>query len=119
MADGRFTPGDEHRHMGEWRELEPGESLDAVLADHETVILEFHADWCAPCAVLETFLEELLEELDALVVKVDVEAHDDVAAEYDVTSNPTMVVLEDGEPVERLEELPERPAFRERVAPWT
>lgn len=105
--------------MGEWHELGPAESLDAVLADRETVFLEFHADWCAPCAVMETFLEETLDELDALVVKVDVEAHDDVVAEYDVTTNPTVVVLEDGEPVERLEELPDRPAFRERIAPWT
>lgn len=105
--------------MGDRRELGADEALEPVLDDHGTVFVQFHADWCAPCAVLETFLDEVLDDLEALVVEVDVEAHDDVADAYDVTTNPTLVVVEDGEPVERIEELPEREAFRERIAPWT
>jgi thioredoxin 1 len=105
--------------MGERRELGPGEALRAVLDDHGTVFVQFHADWCAPCAVMEEFFAEVLEDLDGLVLEVDVEAHGDLAAAHDVTANPTLLVFEDGETVARRAGLPDRPAFRELVDPWT
>jgi len=104
--------------MATRRELGPDERLEPVLAGRETVFVQFHADWCAPCAVLEEFFAEVLDDLEGLVLAVDVEAHAEVAAAHDVTANPTLVVFEDGDVVERREGLPDRPAFRELVGPW-
>lgn len=105
--------------MGTRRELDADEDLQSYVEDHETVFAEFNADWCAPCAVLEEFIDEVLDDLDAVVVKIDIETHDDLADAHEVTTNPTMLIFEDGAVVDRLEGLPERPAFRERVSPWT
>jgi thioredoxin 1 len=105
--------------MGTRRELDADENLRSVVDDHETVFVQFHADWCAPCAVLSEFFAEVLDDLDGLVLEVDIEDHADPAADHDVTTNPTLLVFEDGEVVERRAGLPDRPAFRELVAPWT
>jgi len=105
--------------MGARRELDADEDLQPVVEDHGTVFVQFHADWCAPCAVLETFFDEVLDDLDGLVVQVDVETHDDLADAHDVTANPTLLVFEDGSVVERRAGLPDRSAFRELVSPWT
>ena len=104
--------------MGERRELDADEDLHDLVDDHDTVFVQFHADWCAPCAVMEEFFEEVLDELDGLVLEVDIEAHGDLADAHDVTTNPTLFVFEDGDVVERRSGLPDRPAFRELVAPW-
>lgn len=104
--------------MGERRELRPDEDLAPVVESRETVFVEFHADWCAPCAVLDEFVDEVLEDLDALVLKVDIEAHADLADAHDVTTDPTLIVFEDGEAVERITGLPDRETFRDLVAPW-
>ena len=105
--------------MGARRELDADDDLDRVVETHETVFVQFHADWCAPCAVMEEFFDEVLDELDGLVLEVDVEADADLADAHDVTTNPTLLVFEGGEVVERRAGLPDRPAFRELVAPWT
>lgn len=104
--------------MGERRELAPEADLQSVVEDRETVLVAFHADWCAPCAVLDEFVDEVIDDLDALVVKVDVEAHEDLVEAHDVTTNPTFLVYEDGEVVERQAGLPDREEFRDLLAPW-
>lgn len=103
--------------MGERRELAPAEDLDPVV-ENGTVLVDFQADWCAPCAVLDEFVDEVIDDLDALVLSVDVEEHAALVDAYDVTTNPTMVVFEDGEEVERIVGLPDRERFRELLAPW-
>lgn len=66
-------------------------------------IVDFYADWCGPCKMLSPVLEELAEELSgkAKVIKVNVDQNQELAAEYKVQGVPTIVVMKDGEVVER------------------
>lgn len=104
--------------MGTRRELTPDEDLAPVVANHKTVFVEFHTELCAPCAVQQTFVDEVMDDLDGLVVTVDVEDHPEIASAHDLTTNPTLVVYENGDIVDRLDGLPERAVFREFVSPW-
>jgi len=98
-------------------ELAAGESLAEVVGDGPALV-EFHAEWCAPCAVLATFVDEVREALTVPVVRVDVERRPDVADAHDVTTNPTLLVLADGTVRERVAGLPDRTEFRAAVDPW-
>lgn len=63
-------------------------------------ILDFYADWCGPCKTQDPILEQVEEDVDDVVVeKVDVDANQDTANEYQVRSLPTLVLLDDEEDV--------------------
>lgn len=69
-----------------------------------TELLDFYADWCGPCKVMEPVLEEIEKELAGKVIvkKIDVDAQGDLASQYGVMSIPTYLVLQDGQEVERF-----------------
>jgi thioredoxin 1 len=85
-----------------------------VLESEQPVLVDFTADWCPPCRVMKPVLAELAAERpDLRVVQVDVEAHQQAAARYDVLSMPTFVLFRDGAPVLRL--VGARPGARLRA----
>jgi len=64
---------------------------------------DFYADWCGPCKTQDPILEELAEDYpDVDFEKVDVDAEQDVANEYQVRSLPTLIVENDDGVVERF-----------------
>jgi thioredoxin 1 len=76
-----------------------------VSAEHMTVRLkDFYADWCGPCKTQDPILEELEADLngDVEFEKIDVEAEQEVANEYQVRSLPTLVIENDDGVVERF-----------------
>ncbi|WP_247728781.1 thioredoxin [Halovivax limisalsi] len=75
--------------------------LDDVVARNDVVLTDFYADWCGPCKMIEPVLEDLAAETDAVIAKVDVDAHQSLAAEYGVRSVPTLALFADGEQVEQ------------------
>jgi thioredoxin len=62
-------------------------------------IVDFYADWCGPCKAMEPVFEELKEEYKGKIEfeSVDVEAEGALAAEYQVMSIPTFVILSEEE----------------------
>lgn len=68
------------------------------------VLIDFFATWCGPCKMQSPILEEVAKNVQgkATVVKVDTDKLPALAQKFDVTSIPTLVVLKDGQMVERL-----------------
>lgn len=68
------------------------------------VLVDFYADWCAPCRVVAPLVDQLAEDYaDRVgVFKVDVDASPDLASRFGVRSIPTLVLFKDGKPVETL-----------------
>lgn len=61
-------------------------------------IVDFYADWCGPCKMLG----KVLEELDANILKVNTDSHNDLAQEFGVMSIPTICFFKNGK-LERKE----------------
>ena len=78
-----------------------GAALEELTATHDVVLVDFYADWCGPCRMLEPVVERLAAETDAAVAKVDVDAAQDLAFDHGVQGVPTLVVYADGETVDR------------------
>ena len=65
-----------------------------------TIILDFYADWCAPCRMLGPVLEQIAEEnADIKVVKVNVDENQGLAQDFGVRGIPALFVLKDGKNV--------------------
>ncbi|QLK27184.1 thioredoxin [Natrinema zhouii] len=75
--------------------------LDDVVAEHEVVLVDFYADWCGPCQMLEPVLEELADETAAVIAKIDVDEHQQLAEAYGVRGVPTLALFADGDQVEQ------------------
>mgnify|MGYP006287682063 CR=1 FL=1 len=76
--------------------------LDDLVSTHDAVLVDFYADWCGPCKMLEPVVERLAAETDAVVAKVDVDANQQLASAYGVRGVPTLVLFADGEQVEEI-----------------
>lgn len=76
--------------------LELAEELDNIISNGK-VLVDFYATWCRPCQMLGPVLDELSEEVDYKIVKIDVDKFPELAGKYGVRSIPTLVVTKDGE----------------------
>lgn len=56
-------------------------------------IVDFYADWCGPCKMLGS----VLEELDNNILKINIDNHEELATEFGVMSIPTICFFKDGE----------------------
>ena len=76
---------------------------EAVLNADREILLDFWAPWCGPCRMVSPIVDEIAgERKDILVGKVNVDEEMELAAQFQVTSIPTLVVLRNGQVVNRV-----------------
>ncbi len=75
-----------------------------VLEADTPVLVDFWADWCAPCKMVAPLLDELAEEYEGKVkfTKLDVDSNPQVALQYGIRSIPTLLVFKGGGAVDQV-----------------
>jgi len=72
------------------------ETLESTIEGNDIVLIDFWADWCGPCKMFAPTYEKVSEEYENIVfAKVDTEAHQELAAQFQIRSIPTLVVFKD------------------------
>ena len=77
--------------------------FDSIINDSRPVIVDFHALWCSPCKMQSPILKEVASELGerVRVIKIDVDANNQIASRYSVQSVPTIIIFKNGRVVWR------------------
>ena len=81
-----------------------GDFQQEVLESDTPVLVDFWAEWCAPCKMVAPILDELAEEYDGRVkfTKLDVDSSPQIAVQYGIRSIPTLLVFKGGSPVSQV-----------------
>ena len=91
-----------------------------VLRSELPVLIDFYADWCAPCKTVQPEVEALAHELEgkAKVVKIDIDKSKRVATSLRIQAVPTFMVFHRGRPVAAEQGVLRRNQLREMIEPF-
>lgn len=88
-------------HM--WRMMNlTSENFDTVLSENPLVVVDFWAEWCGPCKKLSPILDEIQEEHNLLIAKLNVDDHPELSSKYSIRSIPTIVIFENSVVVKEI-----------------
>lgn len=75
-----------------------------VLQSPQPFLVDFWAEWCGPCKMLAPILDELAQEYEGRIRigKVNIDEHQEVAAQYGIRSIPTLLLFQQGQVAEQL-----------------
>ena len=79
------------------------------------VVVDFYATWCGPCKMIGPVLEELSQELEIKVVKVDVDEHLEIAKNFAIMSVPTILIYKNNEIVDKLIGFMPKDELKEKI----
>jgi len=76
---------------------------ESALDSKGVAVVDFWAEWCGPCRMITPIIEELAKDFDgkATVGKLNVDSNPQTSMKYGVRSIPTILILKDGEVVDK------------------
>lgn len=84
-------------------------------SEEEKVVVDFWAPWCNPCQKLGPVLEEICEENDIQLVKINVDDNKQVAQKLGIRGIPAVKVFKDGEIADEFTGVQPEPQIREII----
>lgn len=96
------------------------ETFNDVISADRLVLVDFFATWCQPCKMMHPVLEQVKEALGdkVRVIKVDVDKHEQTAAQYGIQGVPTLMLFRKGEILWRQSGLMARADLLAAVNPF-
>ncbi len=90
--------------MAEYVILNDTNFKEEVIASEIPVLIDFWAEWCAPCRLIAPIVEEIANEYQGKlkVGKLDVDNNPQTSMNYGIRSIPTLLIFKDGKPVETI-----------------
>ncbi|MFB6179586.1 MAG: thioredoxin [Halorientalis sp.] len=112
----REQSGDEAEAPAEPIHVDGAAHFEELLSDYDVVLVDFYADWCGPCKMLEPIVEALAAETDAAVAKVDVDRNQQLAGQFQVQGVPTLILFAGGEAVEQVVGVRDKDTLAQLIA---
>jgi len=90
---------------------------EEVLKSQDVVLVDFWAEWCFPCKMMEPILEEIKNEFgDKIKIgKVNVDENPLIASSFMINAIPTLILFKDGKIVERFTGVQPKEVFENAI----
>jgi thioredoxin 1 len=92
-------------------------SFEELIQSDRPVLIDFYADWCGPCKVLGPIIQEVKNDMGEVVriVKIDVDANQELAQKLQVMSIPTLMIYKNGEQKWRVSGVQTKQAIIDKI----
>jgi len=90
---------------------------ETALDNSGVAVVDFWAEWCGPCRMITPIIEELATEYDgkATIGKVNVDHNPNTSMKYGVRSIPTILILKNGEVVDKHVGVTTKQALADKI----
>lgn len=90
---------------------------EEVIKSELPVLVDFWADWCAPCKMIAPIVDELSTEYDGKMkfAKLDVDESPQAALKYGIRGIPTLLIFDGGNPIDQIVGAVSRGELKRRV----
>ena len=94
--------------------------FDSLITSEPLVLVDFFATWCGPCKMLAPVLEEVAAKCEGKVqiVKVDVDASNDLAMRFQIMSVPMMILFQNGKAIKQIQGYQPAAALEAALKPY-
>ena len=77
---------------------------DKVLKNDKPIIVEFGAEWCGSCHIMDPVIKQLLSEFEGQIeyCKIDVDEYDVTSKKYGIMDIPTLLFFKNGEVIDHI-----------------
>lgn len=77
----------------------PTETFGSIIKGDKPVLVDFFATWCGPCKMMPPILDQVHAQLgeQVRIIKIDVDRNQQLAAELNVSSVPTLAIFKNGQ----------------------
>jgi thioredoxin 1 len=82
------------------------------------VLVDFYADWCRPCKMMQPILEDVATEYNSqiTITKINIDNNKNISSKYNVKGIPCMILFENGKEVKRVVGYHEKEQLLEKLA---
>lgn len=89
-----------------------------ILSSQAAMLIMFSAQWCGPCKIMKSIVEDLAPEFQNQVkfINVDVEAHQQLSSQFMVSILPTFLICKNGEKVKRLSGIQDKQVLAQTLS---
>lgn len=80
------------------------DTFDETIKNSSLVVIDFWAEWCMPCKMIEPIVEQLAQEYEgkAAFGKMNIDENKNTPAKHGIMSIPTLLIFKDGELVDKI-----------------